>query len=175
MRIKSPVRVICREPTSCNDNEIADFKALVLAGGEVTPGGLDQRIRAAVGLVFLSEGRLLRGIAALKSPLQTYRKEVFAKSGVPLAEEEYPFELGWVFIIPSARGKKLSLKLVQAAVTVAGGCAVFATSRTDNLPMHATLVKCGFLPAGDSYRSTRGSYELQLFVRNATPKVTRRG
>ncbi len=161
------VNVFDREPSNCDANEIGDFKAFVLAGGEVTPKGIEDRIRSAFRLVFLSVGCCLRGIAALKRPLQSYRKEISAKSGVPLLEGEYPFELGWVFVMPSARGRRFSLDLTRAAVAAAGSFGVFATSRTDNVAMHATLAKCGFLPAGVHYASDRGNHQLQVFVRHA--------
>jgi hypothetical protein len=159
------VQVLVREPRECTANELDDFKALVLAGGEVIQEGLEGRIRSAVRLVFLSVGCCLRGIAALKRPLQSYRNGVAAESGVPLSEKDYPFELGWVFLMPSARGRKFSLDLTLAALTAADGCGAFATSRTDNIGMHATLARCGFLTAGKPYASGRGNHQLQLFVR----------
>ena len=73
-----------------------------------------------------------------------------------------------MFIIPSARGRRLSRDLTQAALSAAGNAGVFATSRTDNLGMHATLGRFGFAQSGSSYMSTRGNYQLQLFVRSAT-------
>lgn len=160
------VKVFDREPSNCNANELADFKALVLAGGEVAAQGIEDRIRTASRLVFLSVGCCLRGIAALKRPLQNYRKEVSVKSGIPLSEEEYPFELGWVFVMPSARGRRFSLDLTRAALAAADGRGIFATSRTDNIGMHATLARCRFLPVGRPYPSARGKYQLQLFIRN---------
>jgi hypothetical protein len=159
------VRVFVRAPNECTAIQLADFKALLLAGGEVTADGLEDRIRSAVRLVFLSVGCCLRGIAALKRPLTSYRRRVAAKSGVLLSVEEYPFELGWVFLMPSARGRKFSLDLTSAALATASTCGVFATSRTDNVGMHATLARGGFLPAGKLFSSDRGKHQLQLFLR----------
>jgi GNAT superfamily N-acetyltransferase len=161
------VRVVELEPSDCDEKVLGDFKAFVLAGGEVTAEGLEDRIRSAVRLIFLSVCCCLCGVAALKRPEPSHRKHVSSKSGVSLPEAEYPFELGWVFVMPSARGRRFSLDLTRAALAAAGTAGVFATSRTDNTKMHATLAKFGFSPAGCPYPSALGSHQLQLFVRRA--------
>jgi hypothetical protein len=173
--MNGPIKVFDRDPKDCDDKQIGDFIALVLAGGEVTSNGLEDRVRSAARLFFLDVGCCLCGIAALKHPEQSYRKHVSTKSTVPLSEKEYPLELGWVFIMPSARGRKFSVDLTRAALAVAGEKGVFATSRVGNSGMHASLEKSGFLPVGIPYPSTRGDYELQVFVRRAAGEESPKG
>lgn len=158
---------ISKSPNSCTDAEIADFMAFVLAGGEVTQQGLERRVRSAVQLGFLREGQCLVGVAALKRPSIGYRKGVASSSGVDLASSKYPYELGWVFILPSARGKKYSPLVSGAVLAAAGTDGVFATSRVNNPSMHGTLGRLGFSSSGKPYPSKRGVYELQLFIREA--------
>jgi len=55
----------------------------------------------------------------------------------------------------------------REALSKSNGRGVFATSRSDNIVMHATLRRLGFAPAGTPYRSRRGDQELQLFLRPA--------
>ena len=136
--------VTIKKPSKCSVAELLDFAALVLAGGEVTPVGLDERVRKAENLVFLMQDGCLKGIAALKNPASTYRSGVFHKAQASVQAKEYPFELGWVFVIPSSRRRGLSHKLVQAALSITGGQGVFATSRSDNVPMHKVLTAHGF-------------------------------
>ena len=164
-----PVQLVSRKPSDCHDTEISDFMALVLAGGEVTANGLEDRIRCAVSLVFLTIGCCLCGVAALKRPEASHRKRVLSNSGIALPEDQFPFfELGWVFIMPSARGRRFSVDLTRTALFSAGTEGVFSTSRTDNPGMHATLAKFQFVPAGKSWASDRGEHSLQLFLRCAT-------
>lgn len=165
--MSGPVHVVGRKPSDCNETEIGDFMSLVLAGGEVTATGLEGRIRAATSLVFLNVGCCFCGVAALKRPEESYRKRIASSSGVSLPLEQFPYELGWVFVMPSSRGRHFSLDLAREAIASAGCAGVFATSRTDNPNMHATLAKLQFVPIGKSYRSGRGGYQLQLFVRHA--------
>lgn len=139
--------------------------ALVAAGGEVAAEGLEGRVQSAWRLIFLFEGDSLCGIAAMKQPQDSYRRSVAVGAGVPLKKADFPFELGWVFVMPSARGKKYSIDLVRAGVKVCEGKGVFTTSRTENSAMHAALKKCGFTEAGKPYGSKRGDYKLQLFTR----------
>jgi hypothetical protein len=45
--MNGPIKVFDRDPKDCNVKEIGDFKALVLAGGEVIPDELENRVRSA--------------------------------------------------------------------------------------------------------------------------------
>jgi RimJ/RimL family protein N-acetyltransferase len=107
----------------------------------------------------------LCGISALKRPVRSYRDHVTTESGVDLPEENFPYEIGWIFVMPSLRGRRLSLDLTRAALDGTGDAGLFATSRTDNTAMQAMLKKCGFVHAGKSWKSSRGNYDLQLFVK----------
>lgn len=161
------IRVVNLEPSACDEKTLADFRALVLAGGEVTSTGLEDRVRSAVRLIFLKVCGCLCGVAALKRPEENYRKKISAQSGIPLPEAEYRFELGWVFVMPSARGRGFSVDLTREALSAAGAAGVFATSRSDNIAMHRALAKFGFEPVGEPYPSDRGDYQLQLFLLHA--------
>lgn len=158
---------IVKSPAACSDAEIADFVSFVSAGGEVTLHGLEERIRSAERIVFLLESGCLLGTAGLKNPSNNHRNEVASLSHVPLSTQEFPFELGWVFILPSARGRHLSLPLCQPLVEFAADQGIFATSKTANVSMHRTLSKLGFFPAGAAYQSSFGNYQLQVFLRHA--------
>ena len=160
-----PIQVFSRSPSECSENEIKDFMALVLAGGEVAAKGFQNRVSSAVSLVFLTIGCCLCGVAALKRPEASYRKRVSCSSDRLLTEQAFPYELGWVFVMPSARGHKFSVDLTREALAGAGTHGVFATSRTDNVVMHATLKKFDVLPVGRPWNSRHGDHELQLFVR----------
>src|SRR5690242_3659635 len=104
-------KVTSKAPKDCSEVEIAAFVSLVLAGGEVIARGLEDRVRNAECISFLRDKVSLVGVAGLKRPSHNHRSEVSKWAGVSLPEESYPFELGWVFISPSARGQKLSLPL----------------------------------------------------------------
>ena len=167
-RHKKGIKVIVtKTPSECLASELQDFAALVLAGGEVTADGLEARIKNAEALLFLQHDGCLKGIAAVKNPENSYKEGVFKKADAIEKAGQFPFELGWVFVLPSSRGAGFSHKLVEAALAVTQGRAIFSTSRTDNTPMHKVLEKHGFSCHGKAYASTRGNQQLVLFVRNA--------
>lgn len=87
------------------------------------------------------------------------------RGGAEIAVAHYPFELGWVYVYPFARGRKYSNTVSREALSKREGRGVFATSKAANVAMHATLRRLGFQPAGTAYRSPRGDQELQLFMR----------
>lgn len=80
---------------------------------------------------------------------------------------EFPFELGYVFVLPSARRQGFSVELARLALSAAEGKGVFATSRTNNDKMHATLRRFGFVKSGCIYASGKGNHDLQLFLQPA--------
>lgn len=159
--------IAVKKPNECSAAELQDFAALVLAGGEVTAVGLEACIKEAKTLLFLAQDGCLKGIAAVKNPENGYKERVFQKAQATVEASQFHFELGWVFVLPSSRGAGFSNKLVEAALSVTNGQAVFATSRANNAPMHKVLKAHGFSCHGKTYASTRGNQQLILFVRNA--------
>ena len=166
--MKNSTEVITvKRPNECSKAELQDFAAFVCAGGEVISAGLEARIKKAEVLVFLSHEGCLKGIAAVKKPELSYQNKVFQKAHATAQSSEFSFELGWVYVLPSSRGVGFSRKLVKAALAATHGWPIFATSRSDNIPMHKVLKAQGFLCHGKSYASARGNHELVLFIRRA--------
>ena len=159
--------VYSHNPKSLKTGEIDDYCAFVVAGGEVASQGLKHRVLNAVQIALLREDRCLLGVAGLKRPTDNHRAEVAKWSGIRLDAEAFPFELGWVYILPSARGRKLSLPLCETLVTAALGKGVFATSRANSVGMHKTLVKLGFGRIGSEWPSKQGNGNLVLFAKDA--------
>jgi hypothetical protein len=153
-------------PGVCTAAELEDFVAFVLAGGEVTAVGLPKRVREAHSLAFLRSGECLIGVAGLKFPSKSHRKEVASGAGVSLPEDALPLELGWVFVLPNARGGK-SYPLCAPLVGAAKGKGIFATSRAGNKSMHATLGKLEFARAGGEWPSGQNPDNLWLFLKQA--------
>lgn len=161
----STYEIVTKSPDNCSVAEIHRFIALVEQGGEVAGGGLQQRVTSAAQLAFLHINGHLAGVAALKHPKTTYRERVAAASGSVLPQDSFPYELGWVFITPKARGHGCAQPLSKAALSIAGSQGVFATSHTDNVLMHRVLANLGFVPSGSAYPSLHGAHYLQVFTR----------
>lgn len=163
-----PAPKICAaSPTEFEPEEIDDFVAFVLAGGEVAGAGLRERVMNAQCISFLRSDECLLGVAGLKSPEAGYRARVEENSKTNLSAAEFPYELGWVFILPSARDRKQSFPLCQPLITVAKDAGIFATSRTTLKGMHRTLEKLGFVRAGSEWPSKENDGSLALFLRHA--------
>ena len=144
---------------------LAEFEALVLAGGEVAGVGLRNRIAEAQSLACHFVENQLVAIAALKNPRASYMTKLRERTGYDLTQERYRYEVGWVYVAPEHRGAKLSRSLMETCLTVAGTAGMFATTRKDNVPMQRTLQRYGFAQVGTSYKSERGDVLLKLFVR----------
>ena len=158
--------LIVKSPGECSSIEIGAFIAFVRVGGEVSIQGLLDRIRGATALAFARVDGLVVGVAALKQPQASYRRRVSTESSAALSAKEYPYELGWVYVSPESRNKGFSLLLSQAALAESNGVGVFATSRTDNITMHRSLAKLGFVATGNPFTSGRGKHSLQVFARH---------
>lgn len=161
--------VRAKSPKECSPQEFAEFEALVREGGEVDPEGLDGRVRRAAALAFLvDEGEIL-GVAGLKVPGAGYRAKVAKGSQASVLADQYPFELGWVFVRSGVRGGK-SKMLCDALISRAHGRGIFATSRVNNPWMHATLEAKGFKRTGAEWPSGKNPAKLALFLLEATAR-----
>lgn len=158
--------LLIKSPADCSNTEIGMFIELVRSGGEVSDQGLAERILRATTIVFIRADGEVKGVAALKQPQSSYRRRVSSESGAMLSETEFPYELGWVFVSQGARGQGLSLLLSQASIAASKGAGIFATSRTDNIAMHRSLEKVGFMSVGKPYVSGRRKHSLLVFVRH---------
>lgn len=156
-------RIIMRSPDHCSKAMLGDFMALIHAGREIAVTGLEGRVKAAVFLFFLVENGV-QGVAAIKRALPSYRKYVAAKSGVALDDTLYPYELGWVFVMPSARQHDFVRALVTEAARVADGAGMFANPHADNNPVCSALESSGFVRRGVSYMG-RGHRSFQAFTK----------
>ena len=158
--------VVLKTPKKCSEAELNMFEKLVKDGGEVSLRGLRHRIVNALYLAWIEEkGDDMIGVAAIKKPSPDYRSSVFKKAGSSEVANQYEFELGWVFIIPTCRGYRLSMPLIQSLLTSFSIQPIFATTRDNNEAMKAILTKFGFQKSGESYMSTNGEHKLILFVR----------
>lgn len=162
------VEIIARTPDTFSDSDRTRFRDLVIEGGEVGGAVLEGNIANARVLVTLWAHGAMRGVAALKRPLDSYRAKVAGKTGVALPKPEIPYELGYIFIQPDLRGGGRSHRLVGEALAHADGVAIFATVRTDNGAMRATLGKAGFTAIGKPYPGQENR-EIGLLIRPAIP------
>lgn len=152
-------------PNKFSKDDITQIVDLILSGNEVGSNQVISNIKNAAIIVTIKDDTELKGIATLKNPLSTYRKHISDKSGFDVSLTKFPYELGYIVIIPSARGTGLSRILVDAAVNAANGKGIFATARTNNTRMISTLQKFGFKPVGNSYLGRDGVNKIQIFVR----------
>lgn len=174
--------LVAQPPQAFTENEMQDFMAMVRAGGEVGDAVFEENVRNAKCLVVVRQASCLLGVAALKNPKASYRQNIKAKAKAAVDAQDFPFELGYIFVLPSARRQGLAVKLCRAALAPADKKGVFATARTNNDGMTAILPTFGFLKTGRPYGSVRGGHQLQLFVRHAaqpsvaadTPQAARR-
>lgn len=146
-------------------DERAAFIKLVRKGGEVDGRALVANVKSARVLILGSIAGDVKGIAALKRPQANYRKRIGQKSGADIGEAHCPYELGYVFLLPEARGKGLSHRLVAKALEHVDSKAVFATARVDNKAMLATLAKGRFKQIGQDYSGRSG--RIRLLIRTA--------
>lgn len=153
-------------PSDCTPQALAEFEKLIIEAGTVDPRGLMERIRDAWRLLFLRESNSqLVGIGALKHPLSSYRKKVFAKAQANEPSDEYRTELGWITVAPSHQGRGLSRRIISQLISVVPNEKLFATTRADARAIRFAT-EYGFKAHGKPYPSGRG-YDLVLYLRDA--------
>jgi hypothetical protein len=100
---RGPVpQILSKRPSNCSKAELDAFEKLVKQGGEVTGQGLRERILRAEWLVFtVEEDGTFSGISALKTPNDSYKRNIFRKAGAQPGAPGSVWEPGsWVDPIP---------------------------------------------------------------------------
>ena len=159
---------VAKTPRDCTEDERSEFERLLRQGEEVITNKLQERIKRAACLVFLRDDTdKLIGVGALKNPKPKYATKQFRLAKSSERIDDYPYELGWIYIDPAHRGRGLSFAIASKALESANGKGVFATARVGNNAMRKTNNKLGFKCAGNPYGTARNnrSYDLTLFVR----------
>ncbi|MBH8576846.1 hypothetical protein I8752_28430 [Nostocaceae cyanobacterium CENA369] len=160
--MKSDFKIVVKNPHSCSAKEIEEFICLISAGEEVSLLNLESRVLSAQNLVFLYEEHSLQGIIAVKCPSHGYRNYVSSMSSISLDDYKILFELGWLFVVPTARGGNYATQLIRSAMLSIDGEGIFATSRRRNIVY--MLSKFGFMQVGNIYPSSCNTQMLQLFI-----------
>ena len=158
------MEIQAKYPSECTKDELREFEALVIEGGEVSPIGLSDRIKQANTLISVRDNSACIAVGALKRPIENYKNNVFKKAGVFHLVQQYPFELGWVFSSPSALGKGVGRIIMDTIVNLVGNKGCFATTRLNNEVMHHLFDQYSFFRVGNEYPSKNGDYSLILYT-----------
>lgn len=154
-----------RNPSDCKEGEIDAFVNLVSRGGEVADG-VRKRIMRAKALGFVNYDGVAVGVGAIKRPLKSYKKRVFESAGSTLNLEDFPVELGWIYLKENHRGKGQITPLIEEMLEEIDGKSVFATTRSSNPIMREILKHFGFKRSGHAYPSKEHPHEkILLYVR----------
>lgn len=102
-------------------------------------------------------------MTVIKNPNEDYKSGVFSKAGVQELRTEYRYELGWLYVTSSERGKGLGHKLMKAIIKFIDGHGCYATTREDNDSMHHLFAQYSFIKLGSAYPSSNG-YSLVLYA-----------
>ncbi|MEG2264871.1 MAG: GNAT family N-acetyltransferase [Acinetobacter sp.] len=150
------MKKIVKKPTYCNDAEIAIFEALVSEGGEVELAGLQERILRAELLIFIYDNDdQAVAVGAIKNPNKA------SASG----QENYDFELGWLYVAEIARNKGYGRILMELICQQLTDKSCFATTRENNTAMQYLFNKFGFSKLGAPYKSRTRNHSLTLYVK----------
>lgn len=151
-------------PSDMSADELSAFKVFVLTGGEVSAESLPALVMQALSLAVAKFDGKLVAVGAIKRPNIGYRARAFRKSGATRDPVHFAFELGWIYVHPSARGKGIASSLVEALVPSLKGAPAYATSRVNNVRMHAALKRVDFKAVGTPYPSGLSESDIQLFL-----------
>lgn len=160
------VEFTCLPPDKAVAADEAAFKKFVIDAREVNPKTLPTLYAKALVLCFARVDGDLAAVGAIKRPFHNHRDRVFAAAKSKESPLAFIYELGWFHVLKEYRGHKISSRMVAQLVPWTEGDTVYATSRINNLPMHAALTKHGgFIPEGSDYPSSEGEVPLRLFIK----------
>lgn len=156
---------LLKRPADCSAEELLAFERVVRETFAGSDDGLPDRIRSARALAFrYAADGALAAIAALKEPGDDYRREVFRKAGVSADPEDFGVELGWVWVAPEHRGRRIGEHLCRRLLAQPALPRAFATTRPDNAAMIRELHALCFERHGEPYPHVRRDETLVLFL-----------
>lgn len=149
------------KPSQITDDVLQQILALIENGQQVSMTRVSNNLRRAEMIGYAKFNDDIVGVMVLKNPNPNYRKKVFAE--VPDLIEKYPYELGYVYVIPKYRGQGTASYLLNELV--GNRSDVFATTREDNTKMISLLKQNSFVQAGNTRKSDRGTYGIVLWIK----------
>jgi hypothetical protein len=124
---------------------------MVREGFSGSDESLPGRIDRARLLAFYYSADICAAVAGLKAPDRDFRRELFDRASVTADPAVFKLELGWVYVIPPHRRKRIAEGLCRQLLGSVSGCSVFATTRPDNVPMKRILGSLGFTRVGEPF------------------------
>lgn len=159
------MKKLVKKPKCCSNAEIAIFEALVSKGGEVELAGLQERILRAELLIFIYDNDdQTVAVGAIKNPNKGYKSTIFEKSSAS-GQENYDFELGWLYVAETARSKGYGRILMELICQQLTDKSCYATTRENNTAMQYLFNRFGFSKLGTPYKSRTGNHSLTLYVK----------
>lgn len=140
-------------PDKCDQQQLKVFYDIVVEGGQVMVSGLEDRIKAADILSFCENENEIVGVASIKKPNKSYKKDIFRKANVEKLADNYTFEIGYAVTKEAHRRKGISEQLIKTLIGNSTSKSFFAT--TKNVCMRKLLEKIGFAQLGDNYKNDK--------------------
>ena len=141
--------------------KISQLAELIAAGGEVVGRQVLGNLKNSPSVAWADFNNMAIGVIALKRPVPSYHSTVFAKAGVPELAGKYPLERGYLFVSPEFRSQGIANKLRS----MLDDKSVYVTTREQNNIVNQSLQHAGFKQLGRSWPSSRGDYNLMLWVK----------
>jgi GNAT superfamily N-acetyltransferase len=152
-------------------DEVDTFVKLVSTGGAVNENFVRQGVKRPGARVVFAEidGRTV-GVAALKIPLDEYRSglQTTAKANCLIPQKDYPYELGYVSVLPDHGGGGIARRMIQIVLGFADGKGIFATTGHPAMK-DGLLPSFDFLLVGNTWKNEAGD-SLNLLLRTSQDK-----
>ncbi len=97
----------------------------------------------------------------MKIPNQGYKERVFKASKSKAKPSDFKYELGWIVCLDREKG--IGQKITEILSNYQP--VMYATVRKDNHSMNHIIQKFGFKKSGNSYDSSIGNYQNNLFIK----------
>jgi len=157
--MKLPIEHRIGKASEFSKADIDSFKKIVIDAGEVSENTFDGLLKKEPILLFIPDTENIKAVGALKIPNDSYKKKVFTNSRSNEESDTFSFELGWIVSLNPGYGKKLVEVLSKVTDNI------YATVRTENNAMKHILKKYDFEKSGQSYKSERDNYDIELYIK----------
>ena len=156
-----------RPPAQIPTDQLRDIVQLISEGGEVDNKTLWAKLNNAIMIGYAAADDVIVATGALKKPHDSISDNAFVKAGADAKYEDYPYELGYLFVKESHRGAFIASRIGNTLCKMYSHANIYSTLRSDNRVARLLIERAGFTQSGTSFMSRNGKDMLMLYIRTA--------
>jgi len=159
------MQTICKSPTDLTNEELEGIIDLIMDYRPTTRIEIRERLLNSRAISIAIIDNKVVGTATLKIPNDIYADNAFLKAVSIYEYNDFPFELGYMVVLPNYRNLRIASQLVALLCSTFENENIFAVTKANNNSSIALKLKLGFIETGKEFKDRKTIDDLKLFIK----------